>query len=334
MEQFIEQQYMIRVIDSFLLNDYRAFRDPNCIYVMIPVSEGEQEEIIERYELSNELRNAFERYVPEFVKNREGLYISQWGEHYFLLLKIDVWRTQEFQRLGKRLAKFHYRGMNAIQNVKKLNRMGQWKTLWESRVDALEIVWQETVMNRPNTEFEKLFIDSFPYYAGLTENAIQYLVDTQLDEKPGISDFGTICHEHFTRETWSGDIIWKNPFEWVVDHPARDLAEWTRDTYLENPYTYQNQLQQFFQQYQSVIPLSGFSLRFFYSRLIFPRHYLQSVEDYFVNKDEQTRRALTRELRGFVEKSDEYERFLASVYDIIQVPVRKMSIPQLDWLVK
>ncbi len=49
----------------------------------------------------------------------------------------------------------------------------------------------------PNQEMEKRFLETFPYYLGLTENAIQYLVDTEIDDLPRSVDAATICHHRF-----------------------------------------------------------------------------------------------------------------------------------------
>ena len=48
----------------------------------------------------------------------------------------------------------------------------------------MEKVWNGLLFQTPEDEFQRMFIDSFPYYIGLTENAIQYLVDTEIDDEP------------------------------------------------------------------------------------------------------------------------------------------------------
>ncbi len=80
----------------------------------------------------------------------------------------------------------------------------------------------------PLEPFEKKMIEAFPYYSGLAENAIQYLVDTELDDNPGAEDSGTICHQRMERDTWSEESLIRIPGDWVFDHAARDIAEYMR----------------------------------------------------------------------------------------------------------
>lgn len=332
--EFLNQEYGIIPEHQFQLDRYQAFQEKSFIYIMMPVFEREQEEIIERFDLAEHYRQAGEKYVPIFMKNKKGSYISSLDHHYYLLLRLDLWRAQPFQRVGKRLAKFHYRGAGLSQRMKELNRVGKWKELWEKRIGQLEKVWHSVVLSQPANEFEKLFLESFPYYAGLTENAIQYYVDTTLDEQPGNFDYGTVCHERFSNSTWKEPLIWKNPFSWIVDHPVRDLSEYTRDLYFSRSQVYKPSLQKFIQEYQSVLPLSPFSWRLYYSRLILPLHYISCVETYFGNSNEPIKREMLDKLTYYLDRSDEYERFLASFYEVSAVPVRRMNIPQLDWLKK
>ena len=66
--------------------------------------------------------------------------------------------------------------------------------------------------------------------------------------------------------------------------PTRDIAEWTRKSYFEeNSYTFSQTASRFFQEYQSILPLSPFSWRILYSRLILPLHYFQCIEMYYSN---------------------------------------------------
>ena len=104
----------------------------------------------------------------------------------------------------------------------------------------MEKVWNGLLFQTPEDEFERMFIDSFPYYIGLTENAIQYLVDTEIDDEPMETDSGTVCHERFSKRHGGqlNNYMIKNPFDWVFDHRSRDLAEWTRERYLHNYQTY------------------------------------------------------------------------------------------------
>ncbi len=91
------------------------------------------------------------------------------------------------------------------------------------------IILDAKIHMSPLEPFEKKMIEAFPYYSGLAENAIQYLVDTELDDNPGAEDSGTICHQRMERDTWSEESLIRIPGDWVFDHAARDIAEYMRD---------------------------------------------------------------------------------------------------------
>ena len=88
----------------------------------------------------------------------------------------------KIRNLGRKLAKFHYRGRFVNFPLKKVNRIGQWKAFWEKRLEQMEKVWNEKLFHEPEHEFERMFLESFPYYMGLAENGIQYLTDTEIDD--------------------------------------------------------------------------------------------------------------------------------------------------------
>ena len=136
----------------------------------------------------------------------------------------------------------------------------------------MEKVWNGKLYIEPENEFDVLFIETFPYYMGLAENAIQYLTDTEIDDKPTQVDHGTLCHERFTHSVWKGPYFVKNPFEWVFDHASRDLAEWIRERYFANIQTSQPDIKSFLTDYRSLATLSPFSWRLLYARLLFPLH--------------------------------------------------------------
>ena len=137
---------------------------------------------------------------------------------------------------------------------------------------------------------------------------------------------------HFSSHTWGNEIAMRNPFDWVFDHCSRDLAEWTREKYFHNVQTYQPDLQRFYSEYQSIEPLSSFSWRLLYARILFPLHYVECIEDYYSTTREQDQRLLTERLEKYLSDSSEYESFLQQFFQLLEVPVRQYRIPTLDWL--
>lgn len=294
----------------------------------------EENDVLELEQIAQHLRNFGDNHVPMFVPTTEGNLITTWEQNQYCVLANRQSEKQKKLHLGRKLARFHERGRRVPFQIERSSRIGQWKDLWEKRLEQMEKVWNGLLFQTPEDEFERLFIESFPYYMGLTENAIQYLVDTEIDDDPIETDSGTVCHERFTRNSWGADYFIKNPFDWVFDHRSRDLAEWTRERYFRNNQTYDKDLQQFFTEYQSISPLSSFSWRLLYSRLIFPLHYFECIENYYITRSEQDKKMLEEQLSKILRHSEEYERFLGSFYYVSGAPIRRLHLPQLEWLIK
>ena len=256
----------------------------------------------------------------------------KWMRNLFVLLANEVLQPVRIQRIGLELATFHTRGRSIDQKITKCSRIGQWKALWEARIDQLERVWSEKLQAHPNNEFEQLFVETFPYYMVLGENAIQYLVDTEMDDTPDVVDSGTVCYERFQQSTWNGETYIKNPFDWVFDHASRDLAEWVRDYYGHHIHTYQRGVVQFFQEYQSIERLSSFSIRLLYARLLFPIQYYETIEGYFSNPRESRSNELEETLSTLIKTSQSYEKFLKSFFELAEFPTTQIPLPEIEWL--
>ena len=210
MFRFLREQFGIYPVRRLNAAGYDAYHDGRFIYIMKMVYKNEQDELLERHEMAKYLLAAGEKFIPVFLPALDGSYVKQAKDNYYLVLKLEQWDTAPPSYIGRDLAKFHYFGFNLEGNLKYLNRLGKWKALWEKRIARLQELWEKTVMSRPDNDFERLFVESFPYYAGITENAIQYFIDTTIDEYPGAYDRATICHDRFTETTWNGPVVWKS----------------------------------------------------------------------------------------------------------------------------
>lgn len=335
LQKLLENQYGVKADEFVKLDRYEALAGNGWYYLISKAGVREETEINELVQIAEHLRNYGDYHVPIFLPSKDGSLITTWEqEKYCVLANRRTEDKPERRRLGRKLAKFHERGRRVPFQIQRSSRIGQWKDLWEKRLEQMEKAWNGLLFQTPEDEFERMFIESFPYYLGLTENAIQYLVDTEIDDQPLETDSGTVCHERFSNTCWGDHCLIKNPFDWVFDHRSRDLAEWTRDRYFRNIQTYDLELKQFFQDYQSISPLSGFSWRLLYSRLLFPLHYFECIENYYITRSEQEKKGLEEKLDKILRQSPEYERFLVNFYQITGAPVRRLNLPQPEWLVR
>ncbi|MEI2401246.1 spore coat protein YutH, partial [Paenibacillus phytohabitans] len=167
---------------------------------------------------------------------------------------------------------------------------------------------------------------------GLTENAIQYLVDTEIDETPSPIDSATICYHRFTENSWDKDSYTKIPTEWVYDHYTRDLAEYIRDQYTSGGNRKNGQIIHFLKEYERVNTLSPFSWRLLYARLVFPLHFFECIEGYYMTESENKKEQQLQRLEAMLTHSSEHERFLATFLANVGVNEKRLTIPNINWL--
>lgn len=315
------------------IEGYEACEINGTIYLLKDVTDVDIETVRELYSITSYFKYVKEGDIWEIVIGRNGDVFFPFENKRYCILKKEVSSiTNPNVRKGRRLSLFHYWGRIIPFPVKKINHLGKWKHYWENRLEQMERVWTEQLQIPPENDFERLFLESFPYYMGLTENAIQYLTDTEMDDNPTIMDSGTICHFRFSDYQLKRPFGWKNPFDWVLDHGSRDLAEWSRSCYFRNIKTYKPELEHFFLEYQRISPLSPFSWRLLYARLLFPLHYFETIEEYYLTSSEAKKYELYERLQKMLAQSDEYERFLSEFFQTVNVPVVAMKIPEVDWL--
>lgn len=302
----------------------------NLLYTIVPVTHMEQEVLIELYEMSEHMAKLSDQHVSTFVPATNGNFlITDHDQDYVLLVNQYHTPTRKINT-ARELATFHERGKAISFEFQSLNRLGMWRNLWTIRLEQMEKVWAEKAREQPKEKFEKLFVESFPYFLGLCENAIQYVADTEIDEEPIHIDHGTICHHYFQDELWQDELKIRNPFDWVFDHQARDVAEWMRNHYFAMDRTFLPQLRTFLDSYQSISPLSTFSWRLIYARLLFPLHYFTSVEIYFSTDSQWTQKQLEEKMTRLLRDTREYEEFLRTIHHVADS--YRHTIPMVDWL--
>ncbi|MCM3618964.1 spore coat protein YutH [Sutcliffiella horikoshii] len=335
MKQNIYEHFDLRVERKQRVRQFDAFWANRVLYIMVPVGHLEEEEIDELQKISDYMiRTHQDIYVSSFVKNKSDSYITDIEGKKIALFRMPYNNNSHQLFVGKELATFHYHARSFPSKVTAINRIGQWKDLWVKRIDQMESFYREKVRSNPVDVFDTQFVESFPYYLGLTENAIQYLVDTELDDSPMINDAATLCHHRFTDLTWQQNQWMKLPTDWIFDHASRDLSEWIRAECRKGSDMNPGKIQTFLQDYEKVSPLSSFSWRLLYARLVFPVHYLECVEDYYTSGPVADKKWHEDRMRGVLRSSSYYEQLLGNFYDLAGVPAKTYGIPILDWVKK
>lgn len=332
MKQTIYEEYGIKVMELTKLGHYDSFRLHQTQFIIVPVSHIEEEELFELYQLNQYMVEKREPHIATIVLTKKNHLFFEKDKAKYVVLKCSSYTEGRFNQVGRDLARFHSKGRAYPYQVSKTQRIGQWKVLWEKRVDQLEMFWRGKVQSQPLTQFEKMFVESFPYYLGLAENSIQYLVDTELDEEPQPIDSGTICHQRFHSHTWDPTMCVKSPTDWVFDHCSRDLAEYMRQSFLERPEELRAEGFRFLEEYDRTTPLSAFSWRLIYSRLLFPIHYFECVEEYYLSPEEK-QPLFEERMQHILKGSQQYESFLKAYSSMLSMKTRRITVPTIDWLI-
>ncbi|WP_102345010.1 spore coat putative kinase YutH [Bacillus sp. Marseille-P3661] len=329
LERDLYENYRISQFNMTEYKGYKAFSYQGNFYVIVPVNGLEQEELLELKQMSDYLQYQREHRIAVFVPTITQELVASVNQQMVVLLKLNEQGVRNNNHSsGALLANFHKKGRFLPNPPQKSSRIGQWKTYWERRLDQLEKFWAQKLKDRPANKFEKVFFETFPYYLGLTENAIQYIADCQYEDQRNEIQVGTICYVRFKPKHAYDPVIF--PTDLVYDHPSRDLAEWVRHYYLEGERS--DNIIKFFNDYQQIYPLSETSWKLVYGRLLFPVTYFESIEGYYSAATQARTDSYERKFLELVERADQYEQFLSSFYPVLGLPVEKLRIPELDWL--
>ena len=183
--------------------------------------------------------------------------------------------------------------MSFLYEVEYKNDMS-WYLLWEKKVDYYE----KTSITLKDKELKSIF----PYYIGLSENAIKYCKENSINTRCCFCHIRiNSCYDYFS------------PDNIIIDSSVRDIAEYIKFKFFEEDFN-EYELIDFF----NSILFKKEEYVLLYARLIFPTYIYDCIE-------------LNQNINKYVKKINDYEKLLIKVYYII---TEKVDIPKIDWLIK
>ncbi|QKY71666.1 hypothetical protein Len3610_09430 [Lentibacillus sp. CBA3610] len=323
MREFLATYYGIQAREKTIWNGLESLKDDNYVYFTIS---GEQKEIIhmEQAALAYYLyeNNYTQMTIP--MPNSQGEWYTTYNDSFHMVLRVKHSATTAQFTHGERLAAFHMTGSMYQYEPQTISSYGQWKQLWIDKLTAFEERIEIEADNYSNAYY-RLLMDSMPYVIGLSENAIQYMQESESDPRFHEADQGTIVFRRYfgqldNRYLWMPDLAY--------DHPTRDLAEYIRYKLLEseNP---MDEIRSFLDEYQQVRPLSIFSWRLLYARLLYPIHLFDVIgRGFFTDRHE----LVHSELAAMIYKQPVYEKRLGLFFETAGVNCEELQIPVLHWL--
>ena len=332
METQLKEHYrlIVRKVSNALGQE--IYEDHDSYYMVIPVKEMSNEELIEVKQLSD-----FMFYQGEgalLMPTRTQDFIASYHDQQILVFKLlkGYERQNKMRSLGEQLAIFHQKGASFPYSVNIHNRYGKWREMWTNRLEQLEKWCFQRMEHSDYQNFERTLFETFPYYLGMTENAIQYIADSERDGISQDLNMGTICRERITANSISSNFH-NLPLYWVIDHPARDLAEWIRFSYWNDKRNFKSIISSFFHEYERIQPINKTTWRLLYGRLLFPLNYFETVEGYYMATSHEQKQQCENKFYEIINRTSEYENLLTSlVDDFLRLPAQKLGIPKLEWL--
>lgn len=292
-KQYIEYYYNLENINITKIKEYYRLDYKNTNYLFMPLTRYPIE-ILQINRVINNDAN-YDNIVLN-VKNQLITYID--GKNYILVrLSKNSANYNLYNQIEK--SKIVYLPNEMIDKITKTN----WDILWSKKIDYIE--YQLNNLDNDNIVFNSVW-----YYIGMAENAISYVNETfSLSSN----------HRLYVSHKRINEQFFNNPLNLIVDYRSRDISEYLKYIFLKKEYDYieiKEKLQK--------LNLDEFLCRMIYGRLFFVTFYFD-IFDSVMNGNKENKLLL----RNIINRADEYEDYINSIYDIL-AQIKK--IPRIGWV--
>lgn len=289
----------MKVTNTNFINNYYEFNHNNNYYRLYILNEEYNIYNYNNiYTINKELIN--NTLMSEIILNKDKNIITTYHNINYILLKINCNINKNIT-----LEEIDYLSKVKIVNNNKSN----WGLLWSKKIDYLEELISENGKKYPQV------VNSFNYFIGLSENAISYYNNIDIDNNMMYS----ISHK-VLRPTDKVDSLY-NPLNIIYDYRVRDVAEYIKNSFWTDNHNIYNELNNYL--YKNNLSLN--EVKLLISRVLFPSFYFDLYEDIFnYNKDEKI-------LNNIISRIDEYEEYLNSIIIYFK---RFYPIDEIEWLKK
>lgn len=285
--------------------NYYYFYVDNELYYFITYTKKEKD-IKAIYNFNQTLLNQ-NILVHEIINNRTNTILTYINQIPYLLLKISININKPIS-----LSEISYLSSVKIPYPNELMR-SNWINLWIEKIDYLEYHQEQNYQKYP------LLSKSFNYFIGMSENAISYLNKTITKLKPTEIDIGVLSHDIIKQEDTIESLY--NPENIIIDHKARDLAEYIKLSFFHDNYAIFDELDEYFKYHY----FSFFGIQLLVSRILWPSFYFELYDEILENKTNEST------ILKITSRIPEYEKYLS---DIINYLHKYYPIEDIAWLKK
>lgn len=256
------------------------------------------------YKFNQELLNQ-NVLVNEILNNRNGTIVTYVNQIPYLLSKINVNINKPIT-----LAEISYLSSIPIHYPKELMR-ANWANLWINKIDYLEYHHEQNYQKYP------LLSSSFNYFVGLSENAIGYLNQTVAKLQPENSDVGVLSHDILLID----DTVYSlyDAQNIIIDHKARDLAEYIKISFFKDNYAIFDELDEYFKYHY----FSFYGIQLVIARMLWPSFYFEVYDGVLRGKLNES------VVLKITSRINDYEKYLA---DMFQYFHKYYPIDDVAWL--
>lgn len=308
MKNAITYYYNLNPQDVHQKNDMYFFKINNLRFFIYPLIRN-SEELNSLYQISIELIN---RRIPvhKILLNKDKNIITVINDIPYILFQSSV-KKNDLINMNDIL---ELSNKTAVKKQDVILDKSNWINLWERKNDYLEYQISQFGIKYP------VICECFSYYIGLAENAILYVKNTMLEDKPTALDNLVISHRRINNKTTLFDLY--NPLEFVIDYKERDIAEYIKFKFFYNREGLWEEISELF----NTNLISQFGARILFARLLYPTYFFD-LYDEILNSDDQSEESIVL----INKKQEEYEEFLADIYNFIS---KKFYISPVEWLIK
>src|SRR4051794_32270730 len=130
-QKILTKHYGIDAFESTPIGQYPTCKKDKKQFILIPVDHFDEEELTELEQIINHFKESGDRSVGTLLYTKENNRLVEWESRQYSVLTYDQAYLQTSTQLGRKLAKFHYRGRTIFFPVQRISRIGKWKSLWE-----------------------------------------------------------------------------------------------------------------------------------------------------------------------------------------------------------
>ena len=283
MKSIINYYYKMYPLDIIKNNNIYFFEDKNIKYEFKEIN-IDPNNLLEIYYL---IRNT-NLYCHEIILNILGEFITNYNNHMYILLKTNIKK------------KISIEDINTYSIPLNINSNLKWKTFWEERIDYYEYQLLELNLDKK--------LESFDYYIGLSETAIQIL--NYIDEKNIFYSFG---HKTFDD--------YYDPLNIIISPRIRDMVEYLKYLFFNKSIS-NTELIQILDNFVLINNLNKDEILLMIARFLYPSYYFNEYDNYLQN--------IKYDFDFIIKKSSEYELLIKQIYNKYKDIYNLINI---EWLI-